>query len=205
MQNNPIILEACIESIEEANYYAGKKIDRFELCSRLDLSGLNPSNELVNHCLNHLKISSVIMLRLRNDFSFQSTDLIYYEKLIKEYKSLGATQFIFGFIKAGQIDVEACKLMLELLVGCQCGFHMAIDDLGNYESNLQKLKGLGFQWVLTKGGKQPAMENIATLKSLVHQFDTSLKILVGGKVTSENWKDLHEKTGATWFHGRKIK
>lgn len=205
--SNKYLLEGCIDSIEDADHYHKVKIDRFELCSHLEQGGLSPELGLVDYCLNQLKIPSVIMLRLRNDFIFMPDDLKIFVQQIMQYKALGGDTFIFGFLKAGEIDIEACKKIIALL-GPQatCAFHMAIDQTKDYYKSLETLISLGFKWVLTKGGNdQPALANLEALKQVVNKYQNQLHILVGGKVTNDNYQTIAKATNANWFHGRKIK
>ncbi len=205
MKENNIILEGCIDSKKEATYFAKNKIDRLELCSLLELGGLSPELELVDYCLNTLKIESVIMLRNRNDFDFQDYDFEIIEDQIQEYKKLGAKEFIFGFNVNGEIDINACKKIISLLKGCEYSYHMAIDETKDINKSIETLIKLGFKRVLTKGGKGKAIDNINTLKQLINKYGSEIEILIGGKVTKDNWKEIQTKTGANQFHGRKIK
>ncbi|MGL4952063.1 MAG: copper homeostasis protein CutC [Mycoplasma sp.] len=199
-----ILLEGCIESIEEANHFKTVGVKRLELCSNLDQGGLCPSLELVDYCVNKLKIDSVIMLRLRNDFLFLESDLSEYERLIKEYKKLGANSFIFGFLTNDEIDVKSCQKIISLLSDSKKAFHMAIDCIKNYEDGINQLIEMKFDWVLTKGGNnKTAIENIDIISSII-KYEDKIKLLIGGKVTNDNWEEIASKTGATWFHGRKI-
>ena len=46
MKNNNLILEACVETLEESMRAEQNGADRLELCSRLDLDGLTPDVDL---------------------------------------------------------------------------------------------------------------------------------------------------------------
>ncbi len=186
MKENKVILEGCIDSKKDASYYAKNKIDRLELCSLLELGGLSPELELVDYCINTLKIDSVIMLRNRNDFDFLDYDFEIIEDQVQEYKKLGAKHFIFGFNINGDIDINACKKVISLLKGCDYSYHMAIDETKDIFKSIQTLIKLGFKRVLTKGGQGTALDNTNTLKKLIDQFGDKIEILIGGKVTKDN-------------------
>ncbi|MGL4948589.1 MAG: copper homeostasis protein CutC [Mycoplasma sp.] len=204
MERN-FLLEGCIESKQEADYYKSKGISRLEICSHLELGGLCPDLDLVDYCINRLKIDSVIMLRLRGDFVFLDSDLPYLKEMIDNYKAVGANKFIFGFLMYDRVDIKSCEKILPLLDGCQCAFHMAIDQTADYERSIEEIINLGFDWVLTKGGNElPAIENIEILKHVNDTYGKEIKFLVGGKVTNDNWSEIAFLTGIDWFHGRKI-
>ncbi len=181
-----IILEGCIDNKEDALYLYNQGVNRFEICSDLNKGGLSPDIGLVDYCLNELKIDSVVMLRNRDDFSFNASDLETFNSSIKAYKSIGINQFIFGYIKDGEVDVEACKAIISLLGGSNYCFHMAVDSTNNIFKAIETLINLGFKRVLTKGGSGCAMDNIDTLKELVNRYNNQIEILVGGKVTRDN-------------------
>ena len=49
-----ILLEACVETLDEALLAQKKGADRVEICSRLDLDGLTPNDSFVKNCINSL-------------------------------------------------------------------------------------------------------------------------------------------------------
>lgn len=188
MNKNKILLEGCIDSIEQANHYHSVQIDRLELCSQLELGGLCPHYELIDYCINQLNINSVIMLRLRNDFSFLPEDLLIYKHYINQAKRLGAHNFIFGFTIHGKVDVVACKQMINLLHGCNYAFHMAIDSVLDYNLAIQALIDLKFSWVLTGGTNNSldAINNLDSIKHIIELYGNQITFLIGRKVTNEN-------------------
>ncbi len=205
MKENKIILEGCIDSQKDAKYFADHQIDRLEVCSLLEMGGLSPEIELVNYCINELKVDSVIMLRNRNDFDFEEYDLDIFKDQVREYKKVGGKHFIFGFNLNGKVDVNACEKIITLLKGCTYSYHMAIDETADIFESIETLIKLGFTRVLTKGGQGIAEKNLNTLKQLIHKYGDKIQILVGGKVTKGNWEKIKDYTGASQFHGRKIK
>lgn len=200
-----ILLEGCVDSIDEANYFYIKQIDRLELCSNLLKGGLSPKLDLVKF-VHDKKIDSVVMLRNKNNFKLNIFDINKFKKQIKKYKENGINKFIFGFIKNGRVDIKACKRVISLLDNNDVyAFHMAIDLVDDYNESIQILINLGFSWVLTKGGKGQAIDNLENIKELVKNYNNKIKILVGGNVRYDNYLDIQKATNARWFHGRKIK
>lgn len=206
MNENKIILEGCIDNIQEADHYHKVGIDRLELCSHLELGGLSPHYELVDYCINKLKIDSVIMLRIRNDFIFLPEDLPVYAHYISEVKKLGAKNFIFGFTINNKIDVIACRQIISLLDGCNYAFHMAVDSVFDYNLAIKILIDLNFAWVLTGGGNSlNAIENTETIRDMIELYGNQITFLIGRKVDNFNFEWIAQQTGATCFHGRLIK
>lgn len=194
MKNSKYLLEGCIDNKEDASYMKDKKINRLEVCSCLKKGGLTPSYDLVEYCTKDLKIDSVIMLRESNNFKLSFFNFMKIKFKIKRIKSLHPYAYIFGFIKNGEIDISKCKKIIGLLGEAKYAFHMAIDEVNDYDKALNSLIELGFSWVLTKGGKGKAVQNINQLKYLVDKYDSKIKILIGGSVTKNNYLDLSKLT-----------
>ena len=55
MEQN-IILEACVETYQEAEKAEKNGANRIELCSHLDLDGLTPDKELIQDVVSQLNI-----------------------------------------------------------------------------------------------------------------------------------------------------
>jgi copper homeostasis protein len=51
-----LILEACVETLEDAFRAEQNGADRIELCGDLSVGGVTPSKELTTACLQSLKI-----------------------------------------------------------------------------------------------------------------------------------------------------
>jgi copper homeostasis protein len=60
-----LILEACVETLEEAIKAEENGACRLELCSRLDLDGLTPDIELTKQVLEKVSIPIKVMIRPR--------------------------------------------------------------------------------------------------------------------------------------------
>ncbi|MGL6125026.1 MAG: copper homeostasis protein CutC [Metamycoplasmataceae bacterium] len=203
--NKNITREACVETIEEAKYFIERGVDRFETCFDLSKGGLTPKIELFEYIKNNSDIHQVIMIRTNDNFYVNNEEINQMIKEIKEFKNLGATEFIFGFInKNNEIDIDACKELIKNLDGCKYDFHMAIDTLKNYKRDFPILIELGFNRVLTKGGNSPAIQNINSIKEIISEFSNQIEIIVGGSVTKDNFEEIILLTGATQVHGTKI-
>ena len=81
---------------------------------------------------------------------------------------------------------------------------MAIDAANDYDQAFKTLIDLGFTRVLTKGGQSPAIDNLENLQRLNQSYGNQIQIIVGGKVTDQNYQSIIEKTGIKQVHGVKI-
>jgi copper homeostasis protein len=72
----PLLLEVCVDTFEAAKHAVAHGAHRLELCSRLDVGGLTPSDELINQSLTELPLPLHIMIRPRDgDFCYNETEV----------------------------------------------------------------------------------------------------------------------------------
>lgn len=202
-----MILEACVESFEEALKASQSGAHRIELCSRLDLEGLTPSPELTHQVCSELKIPVMVMIRPRGgDFVYSDEEVHRMEKEVQIAKSLGASGIVFGLLTAdNQIDTANCLLLTAAASPLPVTFHKAVDLLEDpVEGVRQLLKVKGITRILTSGGKPTAREGKRKIREMIKESGDKIIILVAGKVTSENVGEIRRLTGASEFHGRKI-
>ncbi len=212
MANKIFIKEVCIDDSMDVLSLLSKQndFDRFETCSNLDEGGLTPKKKFYKKLCKLFKDKEqIIMIRPNNSFYISNgkeLDKIF--KSIKQFIKLGAKHFIFGYLtKENDIDIDSCKKIIDLIYSYKntsWSFHMAIDLVNDYDKSFNELIELGFTRVLTKGGKSEAINNIETLKKLNNKYGNQIQILVGGKVTKDNYLEIHSKTNINQFHGTKI-
>ena len=209
---NEIIKEVCIDDSMDVESLISKQNEfhRFETCSNLNEGGLTPKKKFYKKlCKLFENKEQVIMIRPSNSFYIKNEkELNKIFSSIKKFVKLGAKHFIFGYlIKENDIDIISCKKIINLISSYEntsWSFHMAIDLVNDYDKSFKELMDLGFTRVLTKGGKTEAINNINTLKELNAKYGSQIEILVGGKVTKDNYQEIHNKTNINQFHGTKI-
>ena len=202
-----MILEACVESYEEAILAQQRGVHRIELCSRLDLDGLTPSPELISQVCRDLTIPVMVMIRPRGgDFVYSDEEVETMLKEIENAKSLGASGIVFGLLTPdNQIDTANCRLLAAAAKPLPVTFHKAIDCLDDPAEGIRGLiKIEGIKRVLTSGGKSTAKEGALKIREMIDLSGDELIILVAGKVTQENINEISKLTGAVEFHGRRI-
>lgn len=207
-----LIKEACIGNIKDVKKYLDKldQIDRFETCSKLNLGGLTPSKRTFKFIVNKANnLDQIVMIRTNNSFTIKNDNEIKkLKKHIKKFLKLGAKNFIFGYLTDdNKIDIDTCKKLIDVIKrekNTTWNFHMAIDLVDSYFEEIDKLINLGFTRILTKGGSGPAIENVENLKKINEKYGNKIEILVGGKVTKDNYLEIEKQTKIRQFHGREI-
>ncbi|XP_069944276.1 copper homeostasis protein cutC homolog isoform X3 [Cherax quadricarinatus] len=116
-------------------------------------------------------------------------------------KNTGADGFVFGALNAdGLIDKKLCKQFREATCDLPCTFHRAFDFLPDPLSGLETVIELGYQRILTSGGKATALEGSDVLASLVTAARGRIVIMAGAGVKSNNVANIIALTGVTQCH-----
>ena len=201
-----MIREACVENLSEALIAQERGADRIELCDNLAAGGTTPSYGTILTCKKHLSIPVIVMIRPRGgNFVYSPFEVDSMLEDIRICQKAGADGIATGALTAsGHIDMPVLRRLIREAGSMQITFHKAIDETGNIETEIQKLKDTGIHRVLTSGGAPTAMEGSRMLNTLIHLTTGSLVILTAGKVTSENLEALSRLIPSTEFHGRKI-
>lgn len=202
-----IILEACVETLEQAMTAEANGASRIELCDRLDLGGTTPPMELVEQLLTTLKIPIMAMVRPRGgDFVYSSVEFEQMKREIIQLKEMRCPGVVIGLLTPdGCIDIPRTRQLVELARPLQVTFHKAFDECADLSSALSDLKQTGVDRLLTSGGEKTALEALPVLNRLLEEAEGSPKLIVAGKVTHENINDLQKKIpAAREFHGKKI-
>jgi copper homeostasis protein len=202
-----MIKEACVETLEEALLAEKLGANRIELCSGLHLDGLTPSFELMQKACSTLKIPVMVMIRPRaGSFVYSDEEISQMKSEIDLAKKAGAFGAVFGLLTSeNKIDEKNTKILTEYTQPLPVTFHKAIDELENPVEGVSVLKKInGIKRILTSGGKPAALEGKETIREMIKEAGDNIIILVAGKVTNENMKEIKLLTGASEFHGRKI-
>lgn len=202
-----LVLEACVETLEEAMLAQQKGADRIELCTDLSQGGLTPSHELAHWCIQHLTIPVMVMIRPREgNFVYSEEEILWMEKEIGHFKESGAAGVVFGLLtEDNEIDVPNTQRLVNAALPMKVTFHKAIDSTKNILRSFELLSKIdGINRVLSSGGMHTAWDGRATLKQMNQLPDRHISIIAAGKVTWENYLEIAAFTGVRELHGRHI-
>jgi copper homeostasis protein len=116
------------------------------------------------------------------------------------FLSAGADGVVFGALEeSGAVAVDACRKVVERSRG-RVVFHRAFDFTQDLTQVLDQLIGLGFERVLTSGGKPTAREGSAVLSDLMVRAAGRIEILPGGGIRPDNVAELVHATGCNQVH-----
>lgn len=207
MENRKLLLEACVETLEDAIKAQECGADRIELCADLSVGGLTPSLELVGSCLANLHIPVMAMVRPRaGDFVYSPAEFEAMKKTVDAFKSVGVAGVVFGILdEKNEVQLAQTQELAALAKPLLVTFHKAIDECPDPAKSLEQIMQVAdIQRVLTSGGADSALLGAEKLKEMMELADGRIKILAAGKITKSNLAEVHDKIGASEYHGRRI-
>lgn len=202
-----MILEACVETFEEALLAEERGADRIELCAELFRGGITPPITLLESVQAKLNIPIMVMIRPRGgDFVYNTQELDEMKASIDACKSLHVKGVVFGLLdEHHNIDIENTNLLADYAQPLDVTFHKAIDETSNLNKSVKELTQIqGITRILTSGGKSTAREGSSMINEMINTANDQLKILAAGKITNINLSELLEIIHTDEFHGRRI-
>jgi copper homeostasis protein len=198
----PIVVEACVDSIESALAAARGGAHRIELCANLIEGGTTPSAGTLAVCRARLDIPICVLIRPRGgDFLYSAAELAVMLEDIRRAKQAGAHGIVTGVLTAdGEIDADRTRELIAAARPLQVTFHRAFDVCRDASRALEMLVALGVERVLTSGQAATAPEGAETIARFVRQAAGRIGILPGGGVTADNAPALVRATGVTEVH-----
>ena len=202
---NPV-KEVCVESFEEAIRAVKAGATRIELCDNLAVGGTTPSFGTIKKCMEKLTVPVIVMIRPRSgNFTYSQDELEIMQDDILICKELGVAGVAFGMLDGnGNINLEQTLEFVQLSKPLIITFHKAIDNVVNILDGVAFLKKIGVNRILSSGGKDSALEGQKTLNQMIELASPQVSIIVAGKVTFENLKEIQEKIPSGDYHGRRL-
>jgi copper homeostasis protein len=102
--------------------------------------------------------------------------------------------------KDGHVDVERCKILLELAGDMKVTFHRAFDRARDLNIAAKQIAGMGFERILTSGGEADVVKGKDILKALQQSFGKDIIIMPGCGVTPDNARVITDYCGVSEIH-----
>ena len=205
--SRPLILEACVETIQQGLLAEKKHADRIEFCQRLDLGGVTPDHDLIRTVIKKIKIPIKIMIRPRGgDFIYSDSEIDRMKSDIKYCKSIGVEEVVLGALNNdGEVNYSITQHLAKLAMPMKVTFHKAIDEVSNYMNALKTLSTMqNIDSVLSSGTKENALAGKEYIKIASEEFSETLNIIAAGSITNTNLKEIHSELNIKEYHGKKI-
>jgi copper homeostasis protein len=179
--------------------------DRIEFCFDYAAGGITPSHEAILNVRKNLKIPLHVIIRARGgNFIYSVEEIERMKRDIIFCKLNKIDGVVFGVLNADKtVNIELNKELIALAKPMHATFHRAIDECTDIEEAMIEIIELGFDKVLTSGGKQNAEEGFVKLQQLQKKFRAKIKIMPGGGIRSFNIEKLLA-LDCTEFHSAAI-
>jgi copper homeostasis protein len=199
-----ILVEAAVESLDDAMAAVAGGAHRLELCAELSLGGTTPSQALIAEVVGRAGIPVLAMIRPRGgSFVYSATEIDRMRRDIEMALDSGAAGVVLGVLNQdNRIDVERTESLARIAGAGRVTFHRAFDRTPDLQASADALMSLGVPRVLTSGGAATAAEGVEALAALVERAGERLCILAGGGVRASNVRDTVERTGVREVHAR---
>jgi copper homeostasis protein len=199
-----ILVEACVETLEESVIAERAGAGRLELCANMDVGGTTPSAELFEAVRERVRIPIAAMVRPRGgSFVYSADELEQIWRDLELMKSLGADVLVFGILNSdGTVDRDHTREFVERARPTPATMHLAFDAVPDHLATLDFLVQAGVARVLTSGGAGTAAAGVQTLAALVERGGDRISIMAGGKVRAHNVGDIVRGSGVREVHAR---
>lgn len=190
-----ILLEAPVFNLQAALEAAQFGVDRLELCSNFPEGGETPSAGMLRFLKSEVDIPVFVMIRPRGgDFVYSQKEQIVMKQDIQLLTEFGADGFVFGVLdEKGLVNEAACEMLLRAAGDKPCTFHRAFDASSDLDDSLKKIIHLGFQRILTSGGKNTLTEGLPVILELLEKAKDQIIIMPGGGTKPEHVPILNQR------------
>ena len=206
MTSERVLVEACVESVDEALAAEKGGADRLELCANMDVGGTTPSAELFHAVRARVKLPIAMMIRPRGgSFVYTDDELTSMHRDIDLAHTLGAEVVVIGVLDANnRVDVARTRELVARAGSTPVTFHKAFDEIGPDDQlhDLDVLIDAGVSRLLTSGGADTAIEGADQLARFVDRAAGRISIMPGGKVRGENVPEIVKLSHAHEVHAR---
>jgi copper homeostasis protein len=175
--------------------------DRIELFENILEGGCTPSYGLIKLVKEKLNIPIYVMIRPRGgNFNYSDEEFDIMKTDIKICQELKVDGVVFGILNHhNEIDIKRNNTLINL---CKipATFHRAFDRTNDLISSAEEIIKIGFERILTSGGKMNVDEGKNNILQLQKMFDDKIIVMPGCGVTPKNAKKIIDFTGTSEIH-----
>ena len=155
-----VLIEAAVESLDDALAAVDGGADRLELCANLADGGTTPSVDLIIDVIEHVSIPGYVMIRPRGgSFVYSTSELEDMRRAIDRARELDADGLVFGVLNtSNRVDTIRTQSLMDAAGDLPVTFHRAFDRVVDRVDALDSLIDLGVARLLTSGGAPTAAE-----------------------------------------------
>jgi len=194
--------EACCTSVEAVRAAERTGARRIELCERLEIGGVTPSEALLRESLAATTLPVNVLIRPRGgDFVYDDDEVEQMLSGIRLCRALGAAGVVIGALTpAGDVDLAVMRRLMAEAGPLPVTFHRAFDETASPLDALEDVIALGCVRLLTSGHAPDAFAGREFLGTLVQRAAGRIIIMPGCGVRPGNIAQIALASGASEFH-----
>lgn len=198
------ILEAAVESVEQAVAAEQAGATRVELSVRLDVGGTTPPDSLIEAVVGAVSLPVFVLIRPRaGDFLYTSSERAEMRRSIAVTRAAGAHGIAIGLLRADrQVDRDATRAMIDAAGGLAVTFHRAFDETPDLLRALDDVVATGASRVLTAGGAATALDGASMLSALHLRAGEQITIIAAGGIRAHNAATILARAPVREVHAR---
>jgi copper homeostasis protein len=206
VSDTTVLLEAYVESADQALAAVAAGADRIELCGPGE-GGLTPAESEVVLAVARAGKPVHVMIRPRaGDFAYTPAEFAVMRKGVAMAVEAGAAGVVFGILRAdNRLDEERMAALVEAARPLRVICHRAFDQTPDPDDALDALFAVGAHGVLTSGHAPTALEGVLTIARHVAHAESQARpfeIMAGGSVRAANAGAILAKSGVASLHAR---
>lgn len=196
-----MLLEVCVEDSAGLAAAIAGSADRIELCSALAVGGLTPSAGLMLEA-GRKDLPCYAMIRPRaGDFVWSADDMTVMRGDIDMARQAGLAGVVIGAsLPDGRLDRDAIGQLAAHADGLGLTLHRAFDLVPDWQEAIDIAIGIGFERILTSGGKPTALEGVGELEQLIALAAGRISIMPGSGINPQSLTALIPRLATTEIH-----
>jgi copper homeostasis protein len=199
-----VLIEACVESVEESVVAERGGAHRLELCANMEVGGTTPSRALFAAVRARVAVPIAMMVRPRGgNFVYSRGELASMRDDIDLARELAADVIVLGVLDDDRtVDAKHTRELVARAGETPVTFHKAFDEVDDQLRALDVLIDAGVSRVLTSGGHAAAIDGADQLARLVDHAAGRIVIMAGGKVRAPIAHELVARARVREVHAR---
>lgn len=196
------MLEVCCGDIDSVLAAARGGAHRVELCAALAEGGVTPSVGLMREARKVPGLKMHVLIRPRGgDFVYTPAEVDCMVADIEAARAEGADGVVIGALTPdAEIDLPACRRLMEAAQGMNVTFHRAFDLAADPLKAFDEIVELGCNRLLTSGQAPTAREGVEMLRTLRERGAGRIIILPAAGVSPDNAAEILAGSGTSELH-----
>ncbi len=194
--------EACCTSLEAVLAAERTGAQRVELCERLEVGGVTPSELLLRRVLAATHLPVNVLVRPRGgDFVYTEEETQAMLEGIRLCRELGVNGVVIGALtSAGEVDLPLMRRLIAAARPLSVTFHRAFDETADPLAALEDVIALGCDRLLTSGHAPDAFTGRALIGELVRRAAGRIVVMAGCGVRPGNIAEIARACAAPEYH-----